>query len=105
VSKTYEVSSQKNITNNYIKPFKMGNDVNECLGKAATLVKNDEAYKSFVTIYEERYHEVKRMFHALHKEVLALLHIRLGELKRDESLATGDYRHLTQIEFKQLEKK
>ncbi|WP_204179894.1 MULTISPECIES: pseudouridine synthase [unclassified Staphylococcus] len=102
VSKTYEVISQKNITNNDIKSFKMGIELNEGLAKPATLVKSDEAFKSFVTIYEGRYHQVKRMFHAIDNEVLELKRISIGELKLDESLAPGEYRHLTQIDFKQL---
>ena len=68
----------------------------------ATLVKSDEPYKSFVTIYEGRYHQVKRMFHAIDNEVLALKRVSIGELKLDESLGPGEYRHLTQQDFKQL---
>ncbi|MEQ7791269.1 pseudouridine synthase [Staphylococcus nepalensis] len=102
VSKTYEVISEKNITNNDINSFKMGIELNEGLAMPATLVKSDEPYKSFVTIYEGKYHQVKRMFHAIDNEVLALKRVSIGELKLDESLGSGEYRHLTQQDFKQL---
>ncbi|PTE85203.1 16S rRNA pseudouridine(516) synthase [Staphylococcus equorum] len=102
VSKTYEVISEKTITKNDIESFKTGIELNEGLAKPAQLVEGDEKNKSFVTIYEGRYHEVKRMFHAIDNEVLALKRISIGDLKLDSALAPGEYRHLTQQDFKQL---
>lgn len=102
VAKTYEVISQKNITKNDINAFKVGIELNEGLAKPAKLVQGDELNKSFVTIYEGRYHQVKRMFHAIDNEVLALKRIRIGDLQLDSTLASGEYRHLTQQDFKLL---
>lgn len=102
VSKTYEVISEKTITKNDIEYFKTGIELNEGLAKPAQLVEGDEKNKSFVTIYEGRYHQVKRMFHAIDNEVLALKRISIGDLKLDSALAPGEYRHLTQQDFKQL---
>ncbi|HLR19904.1 MAG TPA: pseudouridine synthase [Staphylococcus sp.] len=102
VSKTYEVISEKTITKNDIECFKVGIELNEGLTKPAQLVEADEKNKSFVTIYEGRYHQVKRMFHAIDNEVLALKRISIGDLKLDSTLAQGEYRHLTQQDFEQL---
>lgn len=102
VSKTYEVISEKTITKNDIEYFKTGIELNEGLAKPAQLVEGDEKNKSFVTIYEGRYHQVKRMFHAIDNEVLALKRISIGDLKLDSALAPGEFRHLTQQDFKQL---
>lgn len=102
VAKTYEVISQKNITKNDINAFKVGIELNEGLAKPAKLVQGDELNKSFVTIYEGRYHQVKRMFHAIDNEVLALKRIRIGDLQLDSTLASGEYRHLTLQDFKLL---
>ena len=102
VAKTYEVISQKNITKNDINAFKVGIELNEGLAKPAKLVQGDELNKSFVTIYEGRYHQVKRMFHAIDNEVLALKRIRIGDLQLDSTLESGEYRHLTQQDFKLL---
>lgn len=102
VSKTYEVISEKTITKNDIESFKTGIELNEGLAKPAQLVEGDEKNKSVVTIYEGRYHQVKRMFHAIDNEVLALKRISIGDLKLDSALAPGEYRHLTQQDFKQL---
>lgn len=45
---------------------------------------------------------MKRMFHAIDNEVLALKRIRIGDLQLDSTLASGEYRHLTQQDFKLL---
>jgi len=42
------------------------------------------------------------MFHAIDNEVLALKRISIGDLKLDSALVPGEYRHLTQQDFKQL---
>lgn len=102
IAKTYEVISQKNITKNDINAFKVGIELNEGLAKPATLVQGDELNKSFITIYEGRYHQVKRMFHAIDNEVLALKRMSIGDLQLDSTLASGEYRQLTQEDFKQL---
>ncbi|RIM66909.1 16S rRNA pseudouridine(516) synthase, partial [Staphylococcus arlettae] len=102
VSKTYEVLSEKSITNNDIELFKTGIELHDGLAKPATLVKAQEERKSFVTITEGRYHQVKRMFHAINNEVLALKRISIGDLQLDEQLAVGEYRHLKEQDFEQL---
>ncbi|SCS32637.1 pseudouridine synthase [Staphylococcus caeli] len=103
VSKTYEVISKKNITKSDINVFKVGIELNEGLTKPAKLVHSDEVNKSLVTIYEGRYHQVKRMFHAIDNEVEALKRISIGDLQLDSTLAPGEYRHLTQEDFKLLD--
>src|SRR5699024_12689152 len=51
VCKTYEVISQKDITNNDIKSFKMGIELNEGLAWPATLVERDDGYTLCVKFY------------------------------------------------------
>ena len=55
-----------------------------------------------VTIYEGKFHQVKRMFEAVSKEVLYLKRLSMGNLHLDESLAPGEYRKLTKEELKKL---
>ncbi|MFO7528901.1 MAG: pseudouridine synthase [Marinobacter sp.] len=52
-----------------------------------------------VTIYEGRYHQVKRMFHALGNRVTSLHRESMGSLALDPALAIGGYRHLTAEEI------
>ena len=57
-----------------------------------------------VTIQEGKFHQVKRMFHAVGKEVLYLKRVRMNELKLDESLPLGEYRRLTEEEMDLLQR-
>lgn len=62
-------------------------------------------YEAFVTIQEGKYHQVKRMFHALDNEVIFLKRISMGNLLLDENLKPGDYRELTDREINLLKDK
>ncbi|MDO4165835.1 MAG: pseudouridine synthase [Eubacteriales bacterium] len=55
-----------------------------------------------ITIYEGRYHQVKRMFAGLGKPVVYLKRLRMGSLVLDEDLAPGEYRELTPEEITSL---
>ena len=48
-----------------------------------------------VTLYEGRYHQVKRMFGARGKTVTRLHRLSIGPLPLDETLAPGQFRELT----------
>ncbi|MBP5465898.1 MAG: rRNA pseudouridine synthase, partial [Treponema sp.] len=55
-----------------------------------------------LTIYEGKYHEVKRMFQALGNEVVYLKRLRMNGLDLDPNLAPGQYRELTDGELELL---
>ena len=55
-----------------------------------------------LTIREGKYHQVKRMFLAVGKEVVYLKRERMGALVLDEELAPGEYRKLTDSELKSI---
>lgn len=52
-----------------------------------------------ITITEGRYHQIKRMFAKVGKPVQHLRRISMGNLVLDESLASGEYRSLTEKEI------
>lgn len=52
-----------------------------------------------LTIYEGKYHQVKRMFAACGKHVIFLKRICMGDLYLDKELDTGEYRRLTDEEL------
>ncbi len=52
-----------------------------------------------LTIYEGRYHQVKRMFHAVGNLVTSLHRERMGQIELDAALTPGDYRVLTPEEI------
>lgn len=55
-----------------------------------------------VTIREGKYHQVKRMVHAVGKEVRFLKRVAMGSLRLDEALAPGEWRELTAQEAEGL---
>ena len=101
VSKTYEVYSKHPITQFDIDEFKSGIELSDGKLKPAILKKVDN-YVSHVTIYEGKYHQVKRMFHSIENEVLELKRIKIAQLELDHNLDLGSYRLLTQIDFDNL---
>lgn len=62
----------------------------------------DEESEIRLTIQEGKFHQVKRMFRAVGKEVVYLKRERMGTLILDEALKTGDYRPLTKEEIENL---
>jgi 16S rRNA pseudouridine516 synthase len=56
----------------------------------------------FVTITEGKYHQIKRMFAAIGKEVLYLKRLSMGPLYLDPALAPGQFRPLTREEIDML---
>ena len=58
---------------------------------------------SHVTIYEGKYHQVKRMFHAIENEVLELKRLKIANLALDENLKSGEYKLLSDKELKLLQ--
>ncbi|MGZ9486620.1 pseudouridine synthase [Staphylococcus epidermidis] len=101
VSKTYEVYSKHPITQFDIDKFKSGIELSDGKLKPAILKKVDD-YVSHVTIYEGKYHQVKRMFHSIENEVLELKRIKIAQLELDHNLDLGSYRLLTHIDFDNL---
>ena len=55
-----------------------------------------------LTITEGKFHQVKRMFEAVGKEVLYLKRLSMGTLTLDETLESGQYRPLTEKEIEDL---
>lgn len=54
-------------------------------------------------IQEGRFHQVKRMLHAVGNEVVYLRRIAMGPLQLDEQLAPGDWRYLYEEELAALQ--
>lgn len=52
-----------------------------------------------LTIFEGKYHQVKRMFAAVGNKVVGLHRHAIGELQLDQALQPGEYRSLTEAEY------
>lgn len=56
----------------------------------------------YLTIYEGKYHQVKRMLEAVNNKVTYLKRIRINNLCLDESLKIGEYKELSKEELSKL---
>lgn len=59
-------------------------------------------HEARVTIFEGRYHQVKRMFHAVGNRVTSLHRESMGSLVLDPELPVGGYRHLSGREIRSV---
>lgn len=58
-----------------------------------------DSHNARLTLYEGRYHQVKRMFGHFRNRVLDLHRERMGEIVLDPALAPGEYRPLSPAEI------
>ncbi|MBQ6779900.1 MAG: rRNA pseudouridine synthase [Treponema sp.] len=65
----------------------------------AVTAKNAAGCDCLLTIYEGKFHQVKRMFTAVGNEVVYLKRVAMGKLKLDSALPLGEYRELTEEEL------
>ena len=70
--------------------------------KPALLEMDGDRLSGAITLTEGKYHEIKRMMHALGSEITYLERITFASLPLDPALARGEWRHLTDEEIKQL---
>ena len=105
VDKTYFVRVQGDITAETVSAFEKGLDIgDEKPTLPARLIPTGTfpCQEARVTIREGRFHQIKRMFHAVGCEVLYLKRLSMGTLHLDASLPEGSYRPLTRKELEQL---
>ena len=61
-----------------------------------------DASTAHLTIYEGKYHQVKRMFAAVGNKIVYLKRISMGQLKLDPTLELGEYKELSEIDLSLL---
>ncbi|ESQ75092.1 pseudouridine synthase [Asticcacaulis sp. AC402] len=93
VAKIYEVTTARPISPTYVPVFASGELMLECekepLKPALMEITGEKAAR--LTLYEGRYHQVRRMFAAVGNHVEALHRAQMGELTLD-GLAPGQWR-------------
>ena len=108
VEKTYYAKVKGRVTEDDVNQFKKGVDIGEEKPtKPAKLVimSEDDISEIRLTITEGKFHQVKRMFEAVGKEVVYLKRLSMGSLTLPDDLAPGDYRPLTIQELESLRRK
>ena len=103
VDKVYYAKIDKAVDEKDVEAFKNGitlDDGYKCKeGKLEIINSSNEGAEEMVTIQEGKYHQVKRMFQSLGKEVVYLKRIQFGGISLDEDLEEGEYRELTDEEI------
>lgn len=102
IAKTYMAKVKHPIDEEDVNRFAEGIQLEEFMTKPAVLERTVDDLIIRVTITEGKFHQVKRMVHAIDNEVLHLQRVSMGSLKLDESLALGEYRELTDEELSSL---
>lgn len=106
VDKVYFAQIDKPVSLEDVKAFEKGitlDDGYRCLpAKLEILSSTDDGSDVLVTIQEGKFHQVKRMFQSVQKDVVFLKRIKFGEIKLDEKLNEGDYRELSKDEIEIL---
>lgn len=106
VDKIYYAQIDALVDESDIKKFEKGivlDDGYECFpAKLEIIQAGNEGSEVKVTIHEGKFHQVKRMFNSVGKNVVYLKREEFGPLKLDDSLEEGEYRELTEDEIKLL---
>jgi 16S rRNA pseudouridine516 synthase len=103
VDKVYYADIDKKVDEKDVAAFEKGvilDDGYECLPAKLQILKADEdGSEVLVTIQEGKFHQVKRMFNSVEKNVVFLKRISFGPMSLPEDLLEGECRELTQEEI------
>ena len=105
VDKVYYAKVQGKVTKEDKDAFLSGVLIDEdyvTLPAQLNIIKSDEISEIELTIQEGKFHQVKRMFDAVDKEVIFLKRISMGGLSLDPELQPGEFRRLTDAEVEYL---
>lgn len=108
VDKCYFARVSGKVTEDDVRSFENGVNIGSLEQPETTMpgkleiITSDEISQIRLTIQEGKFHQVKRMFQAVGKEVIYLKRLRMGTLVLDENLSIGEYRPLTKEELEKL---
>lgn len=111
VNKVYYAKIDGIVVDEDVEKFRLGVEIQEDHVTMPSVLKvlttdHDESLSEVeITIQEGKFHQVKRMFEAVDKEVMYLKRIKMGNLVLDPNLGLGEFRELTQDEMLKLQKK
>ncbi|MBR2067074.1 MAG: rRNA pseudouridine synthase [Solobacterium sp.] len=101
IEKEYYVECRDEISDKQVELIEKGIVLETESYKPAHIQKR-EGKHCHILLTEGKYHEIKRMFLAVNNEVTYLKRVRMHTLKLDESLASGEYRELSEAELEAL---
>ncbi len=107
VEKTYRVTVDGAVSDEAARKLMVGISFAEftsapAIYKELAYHKDNKETEALLTISEGRFHQVKRMFHAVGNEVKRLSRVAVGGLRLPEDLPEGEYRKVTKEELLQM---
>ena len=102
VEKEYFFICSKPLTDSAVKALETGIELKDFTSKPAAVNLDPSGTKGTITITEGKYHQIKRMFHAVSNNIEYLKRIRFGPITLDEKLSLGSWRYLTDEETDSL---
>lgn len=102
--KTYYVELENNLSETDIQKLEKGIPLDDFITSPA-IVELITPKTIYLTIYEGRFHQVKRMMHYVDNQVIYLKRVKMGPIVLDTNLTIGSYRKLTKEEINQLKNK
>lgn len=101
IDKWYEATVDGPISASEIAAFENGivfEDGVRCRPAGLSVLRDGAQPVALVRIQEGKFHQVKKMFRAVNRTVLALKRVQIGALRLDPGLKPGEYRELTDAE-------
>ncbi len=77
-------------------------EIQKYLKNSSYVKENPEHDFALLTIYEGKYHQVKRMFVAVGNKISFLKRVSVGQLELDLNLVPGDYKYLSDSDLDKL---
>ncbi|GLC31428.1 pseudouridine synthase [Clostridium omnivorum] len=103
VDKVYYAEIDKPVDESDIKAFEAGVELDDgykCMPARLEIINSSEhGAEVYVTIQEGKFHQVKRMFNSVNKNVVYLKRIKFGALSLDSNLQEGESRELSNEEL------
>ncbi len=100
IAKKYFVIPEKPITDDDKKVFASGMNLGDFTAMPATLEECKDG--CYVTIFEGKFHQVKRMFEKINNNVTYLKRVQIGKLELDENLKIGEIKELSEGDLELL---
>ena len=105
VSKVYYAKIDQPVTEKEVTAFREGIRIDDeftALPAELKVLSSSDVSEIELTIYEGKFHQVKRMFEAVGMNVIYLKRIAMGNLVLDHELIPGEYRELSEEEIELL---
>lgn len=103
VNKKYYVEVNTPITKDFIQKFLDGITIDDGYRCKRAFLEPLTENTCYLTIFEGKFHQIKRMFEAMGSTVTFLKRVQIGSVMLDETLEKGGFRELSAEEIKLLE--